>query len=197
MNHRSHTRDRIQKLSLGKYFAAALFTLLFTSLAFAQANSGDVTGTIVDASGASIQGANVTATNEATNIKSVVEANAEGTYHFANLPVGSYTITGSAKGFTSSGLSHVAVDLNKTITANLTLAIGSASVTVEVNASSAVIDTTTAQLETTFTGNQLTNLPTAATGSGIYNLTLLGAGVTSSGGVGQGFGPAGFRSTAR
>ena len=79
--------------------------------------------------------------------------------------------------------------MNKTITANLTLAVGSASVTVEVNASSAVIDTTTAQLETTFSSNQFTSLPTASTGSGIYNLTLLGAGVASSGGVGQGFGP--------
>ena len=105
MNHRSHTRDRIQKLPFGKYFAIALFAFVFTSLAFAQANSGDVTGTIVDASGASIQGASVTATNEATNIKTVVEANAEGTYHFTNLPVGSYTITGTAKGFTSTGLS--------------------------------------------------------------------------------------------
>ena len=52
-----------------------------------------------------------------------------------------------------------------------------------------MIDTTTAQLESTYSTTQLTNLPTASNGSGIYNLTLLGAGVASSGGVGQGFGP--------
>ena len=59
-----------------------------------------------------------------------------------------------------------------------------------MNASSAVIDTTTAQLESTYSISQVTNLPTASTGTGIYNLTLLGSGVTSSGGVGQGEGPA-------
>jgi hypothetical protein len=155
----------------------------------AQSNSGDVTGTIMDASGAVLQGAVVTATNEATNVKTVATSNAEGTYRFTNLPVGSYTITGAAKGFTTSGLSNVAVDLNKTITSNITLAVGSTSVSVEVNESAAVIDTTTAQLESTFSTTQLIDLPTASSGSGIYNLTLLGSGVASSGGVGQGFGP--------
>ena len=162
----------------------------FVLPAFSQSNSGDLTGTVIDSSGAAIQQANVVATNEATNVKTTVSANAEGTFHFTNLPVGSYTITGQAPGFTSAGLSHIAVDLNKTVTANLTLAVGSTSTTVEVSAASAVIDTTTAQLQSTFSTTQLGTLPTSATGSGIYNLTLLGAGVTSSGGVGQGFGPA-------
>ena len=186
---RSLNRDRISPLFSGKFLASAFLTLLFSTALFAQSNSGDVTGTIIDVSGAAIQNAKVTATNEATNVKSNVIANNEGTYHFTNLPVGSYTITGMATGFSSAGLSHIAVDLNKIVTANLTLAIGSTSATVEVNAASAVIDTTTAQLESTYSTTQLVNLPTASSGSGIYNLTLLGAGVASSGGVGQGFGP--------
>jgi hypothetical protein len=171
--------------------ALACLLFGFALVVFGQSNSGDVTGTIIDASGAAIQSVTVTATNEATNVKTVVTSNAEGTYRFTNLPVGSYTITGAAAGFASSGLSSVAVDLNKTVTANITLAVGSTSVSVEVNASAAVIDTTTAQLETTFSTTQLMDLPTASnnSGSGIYNLTLLGAGVASSGGVGQGFGP--------
>jgi hypothetical protein len=165
--------------------------LAFGHSGFSQSNSGNVTGTIIDASGAAIQGAAVTATNEATNVKVVVTANNVGSYQFTNLPVGAYTVTGEAKGFSPSGLKNIAVDLNKTVTANLTLAVGSASVTVEVSDAGAVIDTTTAQLQNTFTSNELTNLPTAGLngGSGVYNLTLLGAGVASSGGVGQGFGP--------
>jgi len=163
--------------------------ILFSTGAFAQSNSGDVTGTVADASGAAIQNATVTATNEATAVKVTVISNAEGTYHFTNLPVGSYTITAAATGFSSAGLKNIAVDLNKIVTANVTLPVGATTSTVEVNAAAAVIDTTTAQLESTYSTSQLTNLPTAATGSGIYNLTLLGAGVASSGGVGQGFGP--------
>ena len=171
------------------FWLATCLVLCFTLPAFSQSNSGDVTGTIMDSSGAVLQGAVVTATNQATNVKTVVGSNDEGTYRFTNLPVGSYTITGAAKGFSTSGLSDVAVDLNKTVTANITLAVGSTSVSVEVSESAAVIDTTTAQLESTFSTTQMIDLPTASSGSGIYNLTLLGAGVTSSGGVGQGFGP--------
>ena len=170
-----------------KYFLSVL--LLSTASAFAQSNSGDVTGTVADPSGAALQNATVTATNEGTAVKVVVTTNNEGTYHFTNLPIGNYTITASATGFAASGLKDVEVDLNKTVTANISLAVGSTSSTVEVNASAAVIDTTTAQLESTYSTTQLTNLPTASNGSGIYNLTLLGAGVASSGGVGQGFGP--------
>ncbi len=173
------------------YQALSILLLAFflTTTAFAQSNSGDVTGTIADASGAAIQNAMVTAANEGTAVKVTVTANGEGTYRFTNLPVGSYTITATAVGFSSAGLKNIAVDLNKTVTANLTLAVGSTSATVEVNAAAAVIDTTTAQLENTYSTTQVVNLPTAATGSGIYNLALLGSGVASSGGVGQGFGP--------
>ena len=182
--------SKYSKLRFG-LVVAGLFCC--TLPAYSQANSGDVTGTIVDASGAGIQGAAVTATNEATSVKTLANANGQGSYHLTNLPVGSYTITGTASGFATTGLSHITVDLDKTVTANITLAIGTTSTSVEVNAAAAVIDTTTAQLQSTYSTTQLDNLPVASTGSsggGIYNLTLLGAGVTSSGGVGQGFGPA-------
>ena len=168
---------------------AMLLVLALTGRVNAQSNSGDITGTITDSTGASVPGATVTALNEATGVKTTATANGEGTYHFTNLAIGSYTVTATEASFTAAALKGVAVDLNKIVTANLTLAVGTASTTVEVTAAGAGIDTTTAQLETTFSTSQVTNLPVASTGSGIYNLTLLGAGVSSSGGVGQGFGP--------
>ena len=108
-----------------------LLSLVLSIPVFAQSNSGDVTGTISDATGAFIPNATVTATNESTDIKTVVTSNGEGTYHFTNLPVGSYTITGASQGFTPSGLSHIAVDLNKTVTVNITVAVGSESVSLK------------------------------------------------------------------
>jgi hypothetical protein len=176
--------------SLRQFFTLfSLFAFVLATSLFSQSNSGDVTGTVSDPSGAAVAGALVTALNEATGVKTTATANGEGTYRFTNLPIGSYTVTASAANFTAAALKGVAVDLNKIVTANLTLAVGAASTTVEVTAAGAGIDTTTAQIETTFSTSQVANLPTAATGSGIYNLTLLGAGVASSGGVGQGFGP--------
>ena len=113
-----------------------------------------------------------------------------GEYRFSNLLVGTYTLTGSATGFSGATLKNVTLTLGTVVTANLNLAVGTVGTTVEVSASAAVIDTTTAQLQSTYEAKQVLELPQTASGSGVYNLALLGAGVSSSGGVGQGFGPA-------
>ena len=99
-------------------FAVALFAaaLLFSVSSFAQSTSGDVTGTILDASGAAVPNATVTAENAGTGIKASAVTNAAGQYRFTNLPVGSYTITATAAGFTSSSVKGLAVQLNQTLT---------------------------------------------------------------------------------
>ncbi len=168
----------------------ALCFLLFPSFVRAQATSGDLTGTVVDSSGAAIPNAEVAATHDATGVKATAQTTENGVYRFTNLPVGTYTVSGSAKGFAASTLKNVDVALNNTITANLTLSVGTAATTVEVSAGAVQIDTTTAQLQTSFDTKQVAEIPIAANGSGVYNLSLLGAGVSSSGGVGQGMGPA-------
>jgi hypothetical protein len=58
-----------------------------------------------------------------------------------------------------------------------------------VTESAAAIDTSTAQVQTTYETKQLADLPTASSGSGVINLSLLNAGVTTSGGSGYGVGP--------
>ena len=174
---------------------SALILLLGIGLAvprfgYSQAVSGDVTGEVSDASGAAVASSAVVAVNEATGVKAAETSNNEGVFRFTNLPIGSYSITATAPGFAASTLKNVEVNLNNVVTANLTLAVGTAAATVEVNAAGAVIDTTTAQLQTTFEAREALELPSSSRGSGVYNLTLLGAGVSSSGGAGQGAGPA-------
>ena len=176
-----------------KFLLPILCLLLFLAgprSSFGQAISGDATGTVLDTSGAAVQNATVIAENESTGVKKTDQTDAHGVYRFSNLPVGSYTITASASGFSASTLKSVRVDLSNIITANLTLNVSGTATTVEVSASSASIDTTTAQLQTTFETKQTAELPSASKGTGIWNLALLGAGVSSQGGVGQGTGPA-------
>jgi hypothetical protein len=156
----------------------------------AQAISGDLTGTVFDASGAGIPNATVVASNDATGVTTTAQTNSDGVYRFTNLPIGRYAVKGSAAGFTSDELKNVDLTLNNVVTANLNLAVGKVGTTVEVSSSAVAIDTTTAQLQTTFESREVLELPQTAQGSGVYNLALLGAGVSTSGGVGQGFGPA-------
>ena len=94
------------------------------------------------------------------------------------------------------GYRDVEVVLNKVATANVTTAVVSAGTTVEVNEQAVAIDTTTPTISTTFDAKQAAELPTTSsgsTGSGVLNLSLLDAGVASTGGVGARFRPVGRR----
>lgn len=171
------------------------FALLLAILALAcmpmlaQSISGELVGTIYDPTGATVPGATVTATNIATGVAATTESTTSGQYRIGNLPVGTYKLTITATGFTQAELTNIKVELNKTLTANATLEVGQTTTTVEVTAIAATIDTTTAQVQTSFDSKQMADLPIASTGSGVINLSLLSAGVSSSGAVGVGTGP--------
>lgn len=171
--------------------ALLVFSLLFSGqLLHAQSSSGEVVGTVIDATGASVPNATVEAVNTATGVKTTTTTNANGEYRILNLLIGRYDVTASAGGFTAFSLKGVQVEASRAATANLTLQVGQVSTTVDVQEAQATIDTTTAQIQTTFETRNAVELPQASNGSlGVINLSLLGAGVTSSGGVGYGTGP--------
>ena len=163
---------------------------------YGQAINGNIVGTVTDPSGAAVSNADVTATNPATGFTVTAKTNETGGYRFDNLPVGDYRVTTRAAGFRTTTV-LVNVLLNATATANVHLELGAATETVEVSGAAPIIDTTTANLQNTFESRMLQDLPTANFGLatngqnlGVLNLSLLDAGVGSSGGLGAGTGPA-------
>jgi hypothetical protein len=174
-------------LALGLLTMAGFVTNFMAPVAHAQAISGDITGVVTDASKAVVVRANVVAKNVATGVSSAATTNGLGEYRLFNLQPGTYDITVSAPGFSRYVLRDFAVELNKVSTANIVLQI-SAHETVEVSAEAGVaLDTTTAEVQTSFSSQQLTQLP--ASTNNVLNLSLMTAGVSSSGGMGQGTGP--------
>jgi hypothetical protein len=147
-----------------------------------------VVGTVTDASGAAVVGADVTATNTATGVTASSKTNPTGEYRFDHLLVGTYRISVKMTGFKSTA-EQVDVTLNKTSTRNISLTPGAASETVEVSGTPPTIDTTTSQLSTSYESQILKDLPSATVGSGVLNASLLQAGVGSTGGLGAGSGP--------
>ena len=163
--------------------------VLLSALAFSQATTGDIAGTVTDSTKSAIGNAKVVATRVDTNQSFTVTTNSEGEFRFANLPVGNYTLKATAKGFKETILKDFLVELNKTASARLELQVGQVELTVEVTSSAPIVDTTTSQLGTTF-DTKLEDYPNVAAGaSGVLNLSLLQAGVASSGGIGAGSGP--------
>jgi len=155
----------------------------------AQAADGNLVGTVVDQMGASIPNATVEVTNTATAVKAATTTGMDGQYRFNNLLVGLYDIKITRAGFTSTILRNNAVVLNATVTANAVLMVGDVATVVDVVETPALIDTTTAQVGTTFGTRDAIDIPAASLAYGVLNLALLNAGVASSGGVGVGEGP--------
>ncbi len=162
--------------------------LLLSAWSFGQAISGDLLGTVKDASGALVPNATVEATNLGTGAKATQHTNAQGDFHFVNLPPGHYSLEASAANM-KGGTSDVEVVLNKTATANITTGVAGTSTTVEVSETAVTIDTTTPTISTTFVSKEITDSAMTSSGSGVLNLSLLNAGVASTGGVGVGSGP--------
>jgi hypothetical protein len=173
------------------FVLAVLSVMALASLnMFGQATSGTLVGTVFDASGAAVVGAEVDATNVATNAIARAKSNGTGEYRLDNLLPGTYHVTVKAQGFKAFAQT-TDVQLNKTGTINVTLTPGAATETVEVSGAPPIIDTTTPQLGTTYEVEMLKSIPTAGAGAlGVINLSLLQAGVGSTGGLGAGTGPA-------
>jgi len=174
--------------SYGFAFVLIIAMVLSATLVFGQAIDGNVVGTVTDSSGAAVVGAEMTATNVATNVTTLTKTNSSGEYRFDHLLVGTYRIGVKMTGFKTTS-EMVDVELNKTGTRNISLVPGAATETVEVSGVPPTIDTTTAQVTNNFDEEQATALATATIGSGVNNLALYNAGVASPGGLGAGAGP--------
>lgn len=166
----------------------ALFFALSTQV-FGQVTTGDLVGTVYDQSGAVVQNAQVSANNLATGALTAALSTSSGQYRIPNLSAGKYKLTVTATGFAKSELTDLSVELNRSVTVNFTLKVGEAISAVQVDGAGIGIDTTTAQVSTSFDSRQMADLPITATGSGVINLSLLASGVSSSGAVGVGSGP--------
>ena len=175
---------------IASVFVLAIVLSIGVGFLQAQTNSGALVGVVRDPSGAVIPNTTVNATNEATGVLYTGKTNANGEYRISNLPEGSYGLRTVITGFTPVAIKGVAVSSTIVSTQDIVLTIGQGTTTVEVQSEANVsIDTTTAQISTTFSLKEVQDLPSATIGLGVLNLSLLSPGVTSSGGLGAGTGP--------
>jgi hypothetical protein len=182
-------RIPISRLSSLLSLLLLVFVLASPGHLAAQAISGDLTGTVLDKTGAAVPHALVEAVNVDTGIKNTVSTNDQGEFRLGNLPVGTYTVKVSAPSFATTTLTKIEVELNRVGALKVTLEIGSQATTVEVSGASPLINTTSAQIEGTFDKAEAADLPISSIGLGVINLALLQPGVATSGGVGAGTGP--------
>ncbi|HZR57570.1 MAG TPA: carboxypeptidase regulatory-like domain-containing protein [Terriglobales bacterium] len=120
--------------------------------------SGDITGIVTDPTGAVLPNAPVSLKNNSTGATSSTNTNGAGVYRFSLLAPGSYTVTVTPQGFQEVKRS-VNVTVGQASTLNLQAAISGGGQTVEVTAEGGVLQTQNADVSTTFTSAQISQLP--------------------------------------
>jgi hypothetical protein len=125
-----------------RFFPLFAIVLLFAAIAGAQNFRGGINGVVTDQGGASIPGAQVEITNEATGVTQSAIASSAGEYNFPDLPLGLYTVSATTSGFETLKVQKVQVSAGTVYSLPLKLAVASQATTVEVNAAGVALDTT-------------------------------------------------------
>jgi Carboxypeptidase regulatory-like domain/TonB dependent receptor len=156
---------------------AFVFALLLGGRTFASVTAS-ISGTVKDATGASIPGATVTATDTGTGISQTRATNAQGFYSFQELPLGSYVVTVEQKGFKQYQQTNLVLDVNEARTVDATLQVGQVSEKIEVAADALHVETVSSQMGEVIEGKEMTAVPLVT--RSYTDLLALQPGVVSS-----------------
>ena len=156
-----------------------LFLLSLLPLRVAAQAVGSISGTVVDNSGAVVPGAQVTVTNQGTNIKQSANANETGYFVFSLLPIGTYTVEVSHAGFGKSVSKDIALETAQNVRLEFKLVVAANTETVNVTSEAAAeVERVDPTLEQTIHAEQVSELP--LNGRDFVQLALLAPGTTKS-----------------
>jgi hypothetical protein len=155
-----------------------LLTLVLVTPAFAQFETATVVGTVRDTSGAVVPGATVTLTNAATGVSATRTSNANGSFEFFTVRIGTYVLLAEMDGFQPVLVDNVQVTVGARQRVDLTLPVGTLSERVQVTASAVQLQTDSSDRSQIITGAQTRALP--LNGREYSQLALLSPGVRQS-----------------
>jgi len=176
---------------LGVLAALLVLALFMSHTALAQTGSGRIAGSVKDGTGAVISGSSVSLTNTATGVTQTTTSNGEGIFNFPVVSIGQYELDVTANGFTPyKQTGEIKIDVNTSLTIDVTLQVAQAAQTVMVTEGSAEVHTTDTQIGQTIASKQVVDIPLngrsytdlLAVQAGVTPVTTSGAGNSSSGG---------------
>ena len=142
--------------------------------AWSQEVSAAIVGTVVDASGAPIKGATVTATDQDHGTVRVAETNDSGAYNITRLTVGTYTLKVSSAGFQTAVHLPLTLVLNQTARIDVQMKVGKVTESIEVSGGTPILKTESAVVDTVIDSRTNEELPLAT--RNYVQLTLLAPG---------------------
>jgi len=151
--------------------AALSVIVIFSISALGQGRvTGTITGVVTDPTGAVIQGAKVTALNNATGFRQETATDSNGFYRLDLLPVGAYSVTVEpTAGFKQSVNNAVNLSVNDVLRVDFKLETGQVSEVVTVSDSPSLVSTETSTLGRVVDNRTLTDLPVLSAAAGGRN----------------------------
>ncbi len=171
------------KLHRGMLHTALLFVAL--CLAASAQDTGSITGTVKDPSGAAVPNADVVVTNPDHGIDRHTASNSGGDYNESALPGGTYDVIVTAPGFKKYQAKGVKLDVAQKARVDVALQLGAVSEVLEVQGTQvAQVETQSSDLTGTVTGKQITQLE--LNGRNFTQLITLVPGVSNQTGQDEG-----------
>ena len=149
--------------------------LLVPAVVAAQAVTGTILGVITDSTGAVMPGTTVTLTNTGTGLVRAVTTDNNGEFTAPSLPTGRYTVKAELSGFKTVTVPDVTLGVDQHYRLNMKLEVGAVEESVTVTGASPLIQTSTSELGTTVSEEQIKTLP--LNGRNFVNLTRTVPGV--------------------
>ena len=167
-----------RRIKLAAFLAASSLwiSLTFAPQTQAQQTLGGITGSVADKTGGVLPDTLVTIVGDQTQLTRTLKTNANGSYDFVNLPIGTYTLTFTHEGFQTQKIPSITVQADRTATINVALLVGKVGTVVEVQAEPLMnaVDTTNGYI---LEQNQIDAVP-LPTGS-FTGLAILSPGVNA------------------
>ena len=157
----AHSPERPRGVSLFRWLVFVALLATFSSGANLHAQTGSITGTVVDPSGAAIPGAQVQVINQATgDLTREATTDGAGVFRALNVPAATYRIKVSASGMEVLDRNGVVLDQDQSLgLGQLALTLGQATQTVTVSTQTPLIDTATSNNAAVIDQRQVTEQP--------------------------------------
>jgi hypothetical protein len=137
----------------------ALIALMAPQSTRAQVLYGSLTGNVSDTNGAAVPGATVTIIHKETGKSREGVTDSNGSYDFATVQAGTYTVRVTKTGFKTVTRENVVVTLNNLTRADLSVEVGEVTETVVITAEAAQLKTDRAEVSAELTSRPLRDLP--------------------------------------